>query len=150
MRKLVRVLIYAMLALVAIIVAMMLISAQKLPDVQPSKDGDLLAQKMLKAINVKAWDKVKYLSFTFRDRNNYIWDKQNNLAIISWDDYKVLINLAKIEGIVYKNNVQLEGAEHKENLAKAWAKWCNDSFWMFAPYKVLDPGTERRDRKSVV
>ena len=35
-------------------------------------------------------------------------------------------------------------ADKKDELIKkAWAMWCNDSFWMFAPFKVFDPGTKR-------
>ena len=75
--------------------------------------------------------------------HKYLWDKKGNNAVIEWDDKKVILNLDKIEGIAYKKGIQLEGEVKSKMIQEAWSFWCNDSFWMFAPFKVFDPGTSR-------
>jgi hypothetical protein len=45
--------------------------------------------------------------------------------------------------LAFENEIKIEGEEKLELIEKAWAKWCNDSFWMFAPYKAFDLGTAR-------
>lgn len=108
-----------------------------------NEDGDALAEQMLTNLNKEAWDTLQYLSFEFMGGHKYIYAKQANKAIISWDDYRVYLDLDQIDGIVYQNDIQLDEKEAKDVIQKAWSFWCNDSFWMFAPYKVFDPGTDR-------
>ena len=41
------------------------------------------------------------------------------------------------------NGRQLDGAQATERLAEANGRFVNDSYWMVAPLKVLDPGVKR-------
>lgn len=106
-------------------------------------DADKLADKMLEALNKEAWDTTNYAKWTFRGKNHYLWDRTANLAQISWNDYRVLLNPDEVTGVVYKNETKLQGKEADKVFQKAWSNWCNDMFWFVAPFKVNDPGTVR-------
>lgn len=140
-----------LLFLIAFIVAVLLaglIYVRYMSEEKPEPktgNADALAYNMLDALNQDAWDKTKYLTWTFRDDHHYHWDKVNNNAIIAWDDYEVYMNLDKQTGTVLKKGQKVTD---EEALQTAWSYWCNDSFWMFAPFKVFDPGTKREVMKS--
>lgn len=119
------------------------IMSENRPEPIKGADGDALAIEMLSALNKPAWDSLKYLKWEFMRGQKYMWDKQNNKAIIEWGENKVLLNLDKVDGKAYQNNIEVDGNEKQALIQKAWSIWCNDSFWMFAPYKVFDPGTNR-------
>ncbi len=107
-------------------------------------DGDAVAQKMLTALNKPAWDSLNYLQWTFMNSHHYAWDKQANIANIRWKKNEVILDLDQLSGIAYVGGVKVSDADKTQKLvSKAWNFWCNDSFWMFAPYKVMDPGTTR-------
>ncbi len=115
---------------------------EKAPQVQPSNEADLVAEKMLKALNKEAFDSLKYLHFEFRGEHKYLWHKPTNQAIIDWADNRVIMDLDSKSAIAYKNKVEV--VDNKQELIdKAWNIWCNDSFWMVAPFKVFDSGTTR-------
>ena len=108
----------------------------------PAK-GDALAQKMLTALNKPGWDTLQVLTWTFPGGHSYIWDKQANKAIITWADHEVEMLLDDQSGSATTNGIVQTGPDKEGLLQKAWNMWCNDSFWMMAPYKVFDPGTTR-------
>lgn len=109
-----------------------------------SGDGDALAQKMLDATNKSAWDTLGYLQWTFMGNHHYAWDKNANIANIQWGDKEVILDLDKVDGKVLSNGVMITDLKKKQKLiSKAWSFWCNDSFWMFANFKVNDPGVSR-------
>jgi hypothetical protein len=109
------------------------------PKVVPSGDADSVANKMLNALNVKAWDTLQTVSWKSNGAL-FLWHKPTNALTMSWDDIRVEMQLDKVDGKVYKNGIEIND---KSAIKKAWAQWCNDSFWMFAPYKVFDKGTTR-------
>lgn len=115
-----------------------------MPQIKKGENAEALADKMLNALNKPAWDELKYVKWTFfRGKHHYHWDKEQNNAIIEWADNRVLMDLDAVDGLAFTNNVQLEGEEKRKLIDKAWGFWCNDSFWLCAPYKVKDPGTKR-------
>ena len=109
-------------------------------DITPA---DALANKMLKAINMEAWDKIHFVQWTFRDKRHFVWDKVDHLVQVVWDDNRVLINPNSSAGIAYQDEVLQEGEEANELVSKAIDAFNNDSFWLNAPAKVYDNGTER-------
>jgi hypothetical protein len=100
--------------------------------------ADELANQMLSALDKPAFDTIKYLSWNFADRNQYLWDKQGGKCIVTFGDNKVVLDLSTKTGKILSGNLS-----HEDAIEKAWANWCNDSFWMMAPFKAFDPGTER-------
>lgn len=114
------------------------------PEGKSGTKADRVAERMLDKLNKDAFDKIPFINFEFfGGTHKYVWDKKNNNAVIRWDDYKVVLNLDTQEGVVYKNDTILKGQKANELKDKAWSYWCNDSFWLIAPFKVFDSGTER-------
>src|SRR5690606_35178979 len=63
-----------------------------------------------------------------------------------WKEYKVNLNLndaSKNKAYVHSFTV-IDSDLSKELIAKAIKYFNNDTFWLIAPYKVFDRGTERR------
>jgi len=121
------------------------IAANKpLPEGTEGPKADALAQQMLVKLNKPAWDSLNYVSWTFADRQHYIWDKQGNDAVISWGDIKVVMDLDEVTGTAFDSGTAVTDENIKQKLiSAAWANWCNDSFWLYAPFKVFDKGTTR-------
>ena len=141
--KYIKWLVISLLVIVVSLVACTKVLSKKMP-ATITGDGDALAQKMLTALNMPAWDTLNYLQWTFMGNHHYAWDKQSNIANIKWKKNEVILDLDQVDGVVFVDGVKITDAEKKQNLiSKAWNFWCNDSFWMFAPYKVMDPGTTR-------
>lgn len=105
--------------------------------------AEALAQKMLTAVNKPAWDSTHYVQWTFRDNHHYLWDKEQHLVQVKWDDMEVLLNPNDITGTVRQGGQPLIGEAADKAVQSAWSKFCNDSFWLLAPTKIYDPGVER-------
>ncbi len=116
---------------------------KKLPKSTKGQEAEQLAHKMLNAINFAAWDTLSYVKWNFRGDHHYVWDRTNNTARISWGDFIVHINLNEIKGRAYKSGERVSESQNDKFVKKAWAFWCNDSFWFNAPAKIFDEGTER-------
>ena len=114
------------------------------PKGKTGSEADKVAEKMLQKLNKQAYDQINYINFEFfGGGHKYIWDKASNNAVISWGENKVVLNLDSQKSVVYKNGEVIDGDEAEKMKQKAWSYWCNDSFWLVAPYKVFDPGTKR-------
>ncbi|TAE39297.1 MAG: hypothetical protein EAZ70_07140 [Runella slithyformis] len=116
-----------------------------LPQGQKSAEADSLAQKMLRATGYDAWQKTNIVAWDFSGGHQYLWDKQRNLVQVQWGNKRVLLNLTDWpKGQAFVDNKPQTGNELDVERGKAWAYFCNDSFWLIAPNKILDEGTERR------
>lgn len=109
------------------------INNESLPEGVPGKEADALALKMLAAMNNDAFKSTEVLEWSFRGEHHYKWRKQEGKVEVKWSDKKVVLDL--------NDNTQSEGP--KEDIQKALDYFNNDSFWLVAPYKVFDEGTER-------
>lgn len=120
------------------------IQNESLPEGQPSAEADALAERMLTAMNKSAWDSTKSVSWTFRGANTYEWDRVNHEVTVQWSDIEVRLKPDTREGIATKSGAEALSAEDHDRYVKiAWDFFNNDSFWLAAPYKAFDPGTER-------
>lgn len=127
---------------IALFITAKVMSEEK-PNVSPSAEGDALADQMLSALGIDGWDTLHYLQWSFRGEHHYLWDKQKNLATISWDNNQVIMNLDSVDGRAFIGEEEVMDQEKQSLIEDAWSFWCNDSFWLFAPFKVKDPGTSR-------
>ena len=117
---------------------------ESLPKGESGAQADALAQKMLVQLNKNAWDTLNYASWSFMDQHHYIWDKEDNDAVVSWGDNKVVMDLDEVTGDAYVSGTAITDTDKNQDLVStAWGYWCNDSFWFSAPYKVFDKDTER-------
>jgi hypothetical protein len=118
---------------------------EDLPNGKQGAEAEILAVKMLDALNYEAFKKTNYIEWTFRNKHHYKWEKDKNICAVYWKDYKVVLHLNNIENSkVYVHNFSIKGEIEKELLEEAINYFNNDSFWLVAPYKIYDPGTERR------
>jgi hypothetical protein len=117
---------------------------ESLPEGNAGPKAEALAEEMLNAIGHKAWEKIPFVAWSFRDAHYYVWDKQNHISQVKWEDYEAVIDLNNITGRATKGGEELNEAELNEAVQTAWAYWCNDSFWLNAPAKVKDAGTTRK------
>lgn len=113
-------------------------------DVPTSETGpaaEELAEKMLDAVNADAWARTNYISWNFPGGHQYVWDRKNNLVEVKWGENVALLPTKNpTSGRAWVNDKEVKDSGL---LNKAWGYFCNDSFWLAAPFKVLDPGTER-------
>ena len=118
---------------------------EDLPTGTQGPEADLLATQMLDALNEAAYLNTDYLEWTFKGRHHYKWYKTEQSCEVSWDDITVILDFENRENSkVFAGKQEYNGVEKSAYIDKAEAYFNNDSFWLVAPYKVFDPGTERR------
>lgn len=142
-KKILKTSLISLLILFALLILLAVLVNKRLPEPEYSKEADELAEKMLDALNKDAWDSLNYIQWTFYDKHHYVWDKRKNVANIKYKTYEVVLDLDTQKGMALKDGVQLSGEELDESLQTAWKYWCNDSFWMYAPFKIFDDGVRR-------
>jgi hypothetical protein len=121
-------------------------------DLPIGKEGvaaDALAEKMLGSLNAEAYMATDYIEFTFKKRQHFKWNKAENTCEVYWKNFKVNLDLDNHNNSkAFEGESQTEGEARQELIEKAVNLFNNDSFWLVAPYKVFDAGTERRLVKS--
>ncbi len=117
---------------------------EELPIGVKGAEAEQLASNMLDALDYEAYKNTNYIEFTFKNRHHYKWKKKEATCMVHWEDYKVNLNLedtAKSKTFVH--NFEVSGEQSQELISNAIDYFNNDSFWLVAPYKVFDKGTER-------
>jgi len=104
-----------------------------LPEGIQGKEADQLAHKMMKALHKRAFDNTEIIEWTFRGKHQYKWKKKEGIVDVSWGKNKVILNL---------NDLSKSIGENSKIINRAFNYFNNDSFWLIAPYKVFDEGTE--------
>ena len=112
-----------------------------------NEEANILANKILKAINHEAYQKTKFIEWSFREKRFFKWDKKQHIIDVSWDSIRVNLqpnNMEKSTVFIHEN---LQKNVDKTILEKAEAIFNNDSFWLVAPHKLYDNGTIRTIKK---
>lgn len=141
MKKFLKIIVGFILLIVGFGMIYYFINNEALPEGKKGKEADALAIKMFNAINHEAYDNTEILKWSFRNKHFYTWHKQQNIVHISWDQYKVTLHTKNPE----KSELYIDGkfSNNKELIKKAESYFNNDSFWLIAPFKIFDSGTER-------
>lgn len=116
---------------------------KKLPVGTPGPEAETMTRKMFEAVNKAAWDSTAWIKFSYAGRHDLVWDKANGRASVVWGGKKVIINTTDQSGTAYQNGVMVEGDAAKTILAEGWKWFYNDTYWVIAPFKAADAGTER-------
>ena len=118
---------------------------EPLPEGESGPAADALAEKMLKAINYDTYKNTRYLEWSFPDGSHkYKWDKENGKVHVKWDSYHVKLHLNNpSKNEVLENGVIINDDTKTNIIATAIKYFNNDSFWLVAPFKVMDSGTIR-------
>ncbi len=117
--------------------------AAPLPTGETGSEADALAERMQLAVDAHAWEHTGVVQWTFGGRNEHLWDRDRHLDRVRWDDTEVLLDLTTQQGRAFKKGRELEGRKRAKALERAWASWCNDSFWLNPVVKAFDEGTTR-------
>jgi len=117
---------------------------EALPIGSNPEQADILANKMLEALDHEAYQNTNYIEWMFKNRRFYKWKKSKQTCMVYWKDYKVDINLKDYAlSKAYVHNFNVEGDMGRDLISKAVNYFNNDSFWLVAPYKIFDKGTKR-------
>ncbi len=118
---------------------------EDLPTGIQGEQADALANKMLNALDYKAFESTNYLEWTFKKSHHYKWKKSDSTSHVYWKEFKVDLSLNNYSNSkAYVHNFKVDGDQAEELTKTAVKYFNNDSFWLVAPYKVFDRGTERR------
>ena len=119
---------------------------EPLPTGESGPEADALANRMLDALNYNNYKNTAILEWSFRGgSHSYQWNKQKNEVSVSWDDYTVALDLINTgSSIAYQDGERLNYEESQSLITDAQSYFNNDSFWLVAPFKVFDSGTERK------
>ena len=142
MKKALRIASIIFLGLILVIFSFYLIKNEKLPEGTAGPEADELAMKMMESLNNEAWQTTQEVSWTFKGKHTYTWDKMEHVVSVKWDDHEVILRPEDKSGIV-QNGEEYSANEIKELINTSWDYFNNDSFWLCAPFKAFDPGTER-------
>ncbi len=119
--------------------------------------ADSVAVKAYDALGgAQAFAELAALRFNFGfDRDGeksigrkHLWNKQTGDYRIEYDQgadssYVVLFNVHTKEGTSYLNGVALGEEENSQNIEQAYRSFINDTYWLLAPMKMMDPGVVR-------
>lgn len=103
-----------------------------------------IADEVMKAMGGRqAWDRTRYIHWTFFGRRTLLWDKKKGAVRIDFAESNDVfqVNLFSGEGRIW-----LDGKEqsHPDTLAKytqrAKSIWINDAYWLVMPFKLKDSG----------
>ncbi|WP_204345798.1 hypothetical protein [Psychroserpens algicola] len=118
---------------------------EDLPTGTEGKEAHQLATKMLNALDYEAYKATDYIEFTFKKRHHFKWHKTNNTCEVYWKNIKVNLDLQDHDtSEVFLSEERYTGEDAEDYINKAVDLFNNDTFWLVAPYKVLDDGVERR------
>lgn len=119
--------------------------------------ADQLARELIAALGGEsAWEKARQFRFDFvveREGKRaaefrHLWDRYTgDYRLLGTDKsgapYAVYFNVNTRDGVAFVNGKAVEGEEKKKLLETAYGRFINDSYWLLAPWKVLDPGVQR-------
>lgn len=143
--KIIKGFLYVIVAFVVLLGIAYFVLNEKLPSGDNAEKADILANKMLTALNKSAWDSTNVVGWTFKGVHHFVWDKEHELVQVKWDKNEVLLNLKEWnKGKAFSDGNEITDSQLDVLRGKAWAIFCNDSFWMIAPYKVFDEGVTRK------
>lgn len=139
--KLLKIFILSICSLIIITIATVYFSLhEKLPKGETSKEADMYALKIQKAVHHDKYLNTKFLQWTFRNKNHYIWNKKDNTVEVEFDRNKVYLDLNNPK----KSKILASQNSSKKIIKKALDNFNNDSFWLVAPHKFFDKGTTRK------
>jgi len=118
---------------------------EELPNGDKGEKAELLADKMLSAVNDSDWQELAIVKWSIGGNHHIVWDKDRHWAKVSWENYDVFIRLDTQEGVAFAKGKKIKRDELLNKLLEeAYSIWANDSFWLNPISKVRDAGTERR------
>jgi hypothetical protein len=139
-RKIGRWLLILAIVFVAIFSGIYFYLSESLPDGEEGVQAEELVDNMLSSLNEEGYRKLNSISWTFRDKHHYRWDKKNNVVSTTFDKTSV-----KLDFMTGDHQVITSSNANQDSLIQvAISYFYNDSFWLVAPFKIRDKGTTRK------
>jgi hypothetical protein len=136
------------IVVLSVIIGWMSIHSITIPKPDVSKDvyADIIARKIEDATGKDDFDNFRYLKWKAVRGHEFIWDKNQKQVIVIHKEDKVLLNLEFLKSsVVLFENARINDPKTRQKaIEKAYKQFCNDSFWVIAPFKLFDEGVERR------
>jgi hypothetical protein len=142
MKRTLRIVSIVFLGLIFFLFIFFITQNEQLPEGTSGPEADAMAEKMMESLNYEAWQVTPEVSWTFKGIHSYRWDKMENVVNVKWDNHEVILKPEDKSGIV-QNGENYSSQEIEELINTSWDYFNNDSFWLYAPFKAFDPGTER-------
>lgn len=102
----------------------------------------LAAKVMERMGGADAWNRTRWIEWTFFGRRHHHWDRWTGDIVVEMDDQRIWANLNNDSGHAEIGAEPVTDPELlKQMLSAAKDAWINDAYWMFMPYKLRDPGT---------
>lgn len=92
---------------------------------------------------IQNFEATRYIGWTFFDKRQLLWDKQENIVRVDLLKRRVSIiaSLTDNSCVLFLNGVR---ENHPDSLSKyldlARLYWMNDTYWLLMPFKLLDDG----------
>lgn len=118
-------------------------TSQYKTEIEDEKAAKIVESMMLAMGGEKNWNDLKYVSWTFFGARHLVWDKMGGrVRIDSPRDTSIyLVNLHDHKGKIIKSGQEVTDPEELDQLIKRGESiWINDSYWLFMPFKLQDPG----------
>lgn len=123
----------------------------------PQNYADSVAVKAYEALDGNgAFAALPLIQFNFGfDRGGeksvgrrHLWNKHTGDYRIEYSvgtdsSYVVMFNVDTKEGATYMNGIAVDEAENGKMLESAYSSYINDTYWLLAPMKMMDPGVLR-------
>jgi len=142
MKKTLRIIGFIFLGFIVALGVIYLVLNESLPEGESGPEADAMAERMMAALDKPAWDSTTTINWTFSGIHHYEWDKGEHVVRVRWDEHAVILNPKDNSGVV-ENGQNYSSTEVQALIQAALDYFNNDSFWLYAPFKAFDPGTER-------
>ncbi|MBZ9626530.1 hypothetical protein LB450_00310 [Psychroflexus sp. CAK1W] len=139
--KIIKVTGIVVLSLILILIITGFFISEDLPNGKKGPEADQLAQQILNELNYEAFEKTKIISWTFAGVHSYEWHKHKNYVIVSSDDYKVKLDLNDYD---QSEVISSKDLDYENLIETSIRNFNNDSYWLIAPYKIMEDSVERR------
>ncbi|MEH6681166.1 MAG: hypothetical protein V7724_11495 [Sediminicola sp.] len=147
-RKILKIIGVFVIALIVVAVALFLYYNEPLPTPLKASEerADVLAHKMLEAIEYGKYQDTRYLDWSFQNgKNFYHWDRKVGKVRVRFKGKTVHLNLVRPEeSTVSEGEKIVQGDKRERSIQQAMKNFHNDSFWVVAPFKIFDSGTKRQ------
>ena len=149
MNRKLKIFLYSLLGILSFLVISFLVLYlalnEELPQGSPGPEADEFAAKILKRVQHENYESTDVIQWTFRNKNNYFWKKDEGVVEVKWDKVFVKLNTSKpAQSLVFDQQTEITGDQKDPYIQKALKNFNNDSFWIVAPHKLFDSGTTRK------
>ena len=110
MKKVLRILLILFLTLCAIGGAAIYFLDKPTPKGTNTELADEIAQKVLLATNAAAWEKTRFVKWTFAANHHFLWDKKRKYVQVKWEDNEVLLYTQNLKrSMAFSSGRMLDG-----------------------------------------